>query len=329
MVLEEKKSTLESINGDADIIKQIHVMPQRFYVASKKKNTGLIVIILVGVLLIGGLAAVAVYLNQSLGQARVAAPAVNINAANTNENQNINQNGNMNVDLNANANLNIAVPIATTAPTTTEPIVNENVNTNANTEPIVSPDVGPMAMAYDEDGDKLTALEETLYGTNPKIADSDKDGFADGDELVNGFDPLRANRATLANSGLFAKYSSSLFSIMYPKKWRVKEQSPDKTEILFVAGNGEFVEVLVIDNASKSDLATWYKTEYPTSDFSALTPVTIGAMNGLRSVDSLTYYFLSQNESQVYLINYNVGDSTVLNFGTTFAVMVKNFKMLK
>jgi len=338
MALNNQKMAPSQAAGDSDaaeVIKQIHVMPQRFYVSPKKKNVGLIIIVLVGVLLIAGLVAIAVYLNQSLGKAQVQAPAINETNANANVDTNLNENANVNVEINANqnANFDIAVPIATNTPeiSTTSPAVNDNVDTSVNTNvaPIVNPASQPLPTAYDEDGDKLTALEEALYGTDPKNSDSDKDRFTDGDELLNGYDPLRGNRATLANSGLISSYTGNLFSIMYPKKWRIKEQSLDKSEVLFVAGNGEFVEVLVVDNPNKFDLETWYKDSYPTSDFSALIPVTIGTINGLYSSDGLTYYFLSKDQNRVYLINCNIGDSTILNFSTTFTVMVKSFKMLE
>ncbi len=43
------------VNSKLD--QQIHVMPQRFYIRPKKKHSGLIIIISVGVLLIGGFCA--------------------------------------------------------------------------------------------------------------------------------------------------------------------------------------------------------------------------------------------------------------------------------
>jgi len=44
----------------------------------------------------------------------------------------------------------------------------------------------------DSDCDGLTNAEEKLYGTAPKNADTDGDGYSDGVEIKSGYDPLKA-----------------------------------------------------------------------------------------------------------------------------------------
>lgn len=41
----------------------------------------------------------------------------------------------------------------------------------------------------DEDEDGLTAKQETEYGTDPMMADTDGDGYSDGDEVESGYNP--------------------------------------------------------------------------------------------------------------------------------------------
>ncbi|MFH1661936.1 MAG: hypothetical protein ABIA02_02475 [Candidatus Falkowbacteria bacterium] len=43
----------------------------------------------------------------------------------------------------------------------------------------------------DTDGDLLSDKREEELGTNPNNPDSDGDGFMDGVEVANGFDPLK------------------------------------------------------------------------------------------------------------------------------------------
>ena len=77
----------------------------------------------------------------------------------------------------------------------------------------------------DTDGDGLSNSEEALYGTNPRKADTDRDGLSDGDEvyiyftdptlddtdgdgnldgdeIINGTDPLVANALDSDGDGL-------------------------------------------------------------------------------------------------------------------------------
>ena len=43
----------------------------------------------------------------------------------------------------------------------------------------------------DPDQDELVNFEEFRLGTNPVVSDTDTDGYSDGDEVKNGFDPLK------------------------------------------------------------------------------------------------------------------------------------------
>ncbi len=57
------------------------------------------------------------------------------------------------------------------------------------TETIIKERVGEV-IAKDSDNDGITDYDEVnLYDTDPSIADSDQDGFADGAEILSGFDP--------------------------------------------------------------------------------------------------------------------------------------------
>lgn len=53
----------------------------------------------------------------------------------------------------------------------------------------------------DDDIDGLTAAEESFYGTDPGVADTDGDGFNDGEEVRAGFDPLGPGKLDSDNDG--------------------------------------------------------------------------------------------------------------------------------
>lgn len=66
-------------------------------------------------------------------------------------------------------------------------------------EPSAEPD--PASAVLDDDQDGLTAAEERFYGTDPDVADTDGDGFNDGEEVRAGYDPLGPGKLDSDNDG--------------------------------------------------------------------------------------------------------------------------------
>jgi len=320
-----KKKKVPEPAVDPQLAKQIHVMPRHFYLAPKKKRSGLTLIIIVGVLLIGGLVAVAFYLNQSLEESAKPTAANSNQAVNTDANDisaNANQAGSSLTNQNQNLSANLNTQAATTTIATTTAGLNANLNANIDLNPAAA------LLSTDKDNDGLTLAEENLYGTNPEINDSDGDGYTDGFELLNGYNPKRPVE-TLATAGLFISYNHPLYSMVYPKSWNLNEQDGEKTEVLFTASSGEFIEVLVIDNIGRLSLADWYRQQFPNSDLEELRAVEINNLAGFRQADDLSFYLTAKdNQDKIFLITYNIGESAAGNFMTTFEVMVKNFKLL-
>ncbi|MBW8042491.1 MAG: S8 family serine peptidase [Planctomycetes bacterium] len=72
----------------------------------------------------------------------------------------------------------------------------------------------------DTDGDWLTAIQESLYGTHPNLPDTDGDGLADGLEILGGTDPLAADP---------------------PRVWHVPTDSVTIQQALFFSRPGETI----------------------------------------------------------------------------------------
>lgn len=78
---------------------------------------------------------------------------------------------------------------------TTEPVPSD-------TEPVDPPvDVDAGDATLDIDADGLTAAEEGFYGTDETVADTDGDGYSDGEEVRAGFDPLGPGKLDSDNDG--------------------------------------------------------------------------------------------------------------------------------
>ena len=311
----KKKPAVETI--DPTVIERIHVMPARFYAASpKKRSTITVILIVVGVLLLAVLAGLAYVFFKPQTPSQ---PAANQNA---NVSQPVNQNGNTNqpaANQNQNLNTNTSEPIVpTTTPTSTNANVNTNTNTNTSGQPLTR---GP-----DADSDGLTTAEETLYGTDPLNQDTDFDTYADGSELLNGYDPTR-QAASLAGSSLIKTYQQAQYSISYPATWQVQTLATDGSETVFRDPSGEFVEVILVSNPQGLPLEQWYLGSFG-SEADGVTPVTVGALDGLRSADGRNYYFITAADpTTVYLVTYNIGTMSQINFLLTFNLMLKSLTL--
>ncbi|MFO0705055.1 MAG: hypothetical protein U0517_03805 [Candidatus Andersenbacteria bacterium] len=67
----------------------------------------------------------------------------------------------------------------------------------------------------DKDKDGLSDLEERLYHTNPESADTDGDGFKDGQEVENGYDPAsKLSAGDTPNASGSGSASASLLSLL-------------------------------------------------------------------------------------------------------------------
>jgi len=317
----------------------IHVMPPKFqkYLAVKKRGLGRFILVLVIIFLVlGGLAFGAFYYLMPMQKAPVQLPKLNLNQAppvNLNQNLNLananqNVNANLNENVNANANQNVNANENVNVNANENVNLNENTNLNLNAAP-------PVALNYassvDSDNDQLTDEEEDLYGTEKRKPDTDEDGYIDGQELINLFNPKAAGASFLATSGLVNQYTNPIFNyeILHPSAWLARPTDQSLSEVIFQSTTGEYIEVLVQDNPDKLDLVQWYLKQSPLADLNQLKrQVTKQGYDELISPDQLTHYLVDKNNpDKVYVLSYNIGNKTRVNFLTTFQTMLASFKL--
>lgn len=126
-----------------------------------------IILIVITVVVLGALIGGGIWLVYSL----------DLFGSKTNANANANTNGavlNGNANKKLNANVNSGKVNA-----------NANGNTNKTLKIITN-----AANTVDEDHDGLSGDQELQYGTDPNNPDTDTDGYTDGDEVKNGYNPI-------------------------------------------------------------------------------------------------------------------------------------------
>ena len=96
----------------------------------------------------------------------------------------------------------------------------------------------------DPDGDGLTSLEERARGTNPCEADSDLDGFADGDEVKLGSDPLDTQKQPLPDLLYIAENEVDLGSCHNPLTQIINVRTTSSTITWAVHADSPWIEAM-------------------------------------------------------------------------------------
>lgn len=215
-------------------------------------------------------------------------------------------------------------PTNTTPPVTTPPVNTPPVNTPPVTTPPFS---GQLTPGRDSDSDGLTDVEEALYGTNPRLPDTDADSFLDGNEVFHGYDPLGVAPSTLLTSGLAKPYTDGIYSMLYPSAWSLNTVAGQPTAAVFTVPSGETVTVATEAKDPSMSLSDWFATANPGVSAANLTDSkSLSGYEMLVSRDQLTAY-LDLGDS-VVTVTYAAGVKPTIDYLTTFQMMVNSVHKL-
>ena len=282
-----------------------------------KKTLLIIVLIVLGVAILGagGYYVLTVVLKPSAEPVPISQPVIaNLN---NNVNNNTNKETNTSPDENLNENLN------TNENTNEDAEGNENTNTETNTNTNTSK-IPANAPTKDSDNDGLTDVEEELYGTKINKPDTDDDGFLDGEEVKNGFNPTGEGKIIKSDKVTIYENNEFGYSVYYPIAWIAEAlNEEDAREVLFTSDTGEFMEVIVQDNPNGQTVEAWYKSQFPEYTLDELKTLTINENPAILSEDGYTVYWSTDN--YIYALTYRYGTKKEVNFLTTFEMMYKSF----
>ncbi|MEI6627659.1 MAG: hypothetical protein WCL61_03625, partial [bacterium] len=144
------------------------------------------------------------------------------------------------------------------SPATTTEVVATSTSTVATSTievapPVVSPSTPPI-LAMDSDVDNLTDIEEGIISADPNNPDTDGDTYKDGDELINGYNPLLAGSSDSAKlssavfmNGFTTNFVTDNFRVLYFHNWQVNAIAATK-QLFITTNTGEIIKVSIKDN---------------------------------------------------------------------------------
>ena len=186
-------------------------------------------------------------------------------------------------------------------------------------------------MSSDSDIDGLTTEEEKIYGTKVDKPDSDEDGYKDGSEVVNGYNPM--GEGNIEDSEFAEVYNNeeNNYTLIYPTQWITESIDADGKNIVFtpneMASAGEFIEVIVEANPYGFSAQEWYLDQNKDYVASQVDEIEVSGLDAVLSVDGYTVYFANSN--YIYAITYNFGSKDKVDFISTYKMMYKSFKLQK
>ena len=217
----------------------------------------------------------------------------------------------------------VAVPTLT--PEVVEPAPDAPISEPA-VSPTVTPDVPPVSEPFsDSDNDKLTFAEEELYHTQATTPDTDADGFLDGHEVVNLYNPsgIAPEKLEIAKLVVRAINTTYGYEILYPSAWQAPEDFGAR-EIVF-SENGDSITVSVIDNRGSVTLTDWALQNFGKT-FSAWTSNKAG-LTGLFGETESGLRAAFEGRGRIYLFQYTSAAPERPIYRTTFEMMLNSFRV--
>ncbi len=202
---------------------------------------------------------------------------------------------------------------------------------NATSTPITPPPPPPTVANLDVDADQLTADEENIYNTDPNDEDSDNDGFKDGVEITNLYNPSSTS-GQLLDSGLVSIYNSAgySYSVFYPTSWVVEAIDEEDKQIVFLSDTetGEFISVQIFTNDFALTMSDWRDRVGVDSQWVGYTLGKKQKLTAYKTTDGNHVLFVKDGSgSSAYLISHNIEQGEQKHFNITFEMMLSSFEI--
>lgn len=320
----------------------IHAMPKNFLGPAKgkhgnTKSTGIIILAVGIVLLIGLFAGFYYYISHSDNSEDLLIREVETEATvspvaptpslvttpqpRTEEINDLNQEG---ADLTATEDTSPEAIISDTAAEIDDSPAATSSEDSPST-PVVEPIITKPAADSDQDG--LSDAEEKILGTNILNSDSDGDSFDDFSELNNLYNP--AGEGQILTNPNIQRYANAEFNytLYYPKLWQWETIGGDDS-VLFKLENNQFIQVITQVNTAKQTLEEWYIEQFIGQPITPQQKIYKKGWTGITSADGLIIYLMHPAGSHIFTITYNIGLTSITDYKNIFSMMVESMEII-
>lgn len=180
--------------------------------------------------------------------------------------------------------------------------------------------------SLDSDLDGLSDAEEIVLETSTSTPDTDGDGYLDGVELLNLYDPASTTSLTANPNIQFYENKTFNYSLLYPKAWPPSLNGGDDS-IMFKTGDNQFFQIIAQANAAKQPLDQWYIEQLATAAINDSDRVYGSNWQGIKNLDGLTLYLTDAKQDYIFTLAYNPGENNILDYIDMFGMMMKSFTL--
>lgn len=182
----------------------------------------------------------------------------------------------------------------------------------------------------DTDRDGLSNAEEIFYHSGQTQPDTDKDGFLDGHEVINLYNPSGNAPERLEEAGLAQRFVNQEggYRLLIPVEWTAQTTVGSTTISIIDQGGQAVFKVDINDNPQGVNLEEWYKglSESGQTQVTAWTTNKSG-LRGILGGNRISGYFAKGNNI-VFALEYAFGSSPG-PYHSTFEMMLNSFTILE
>ncbi len=161
-----------------------------------------------------------------------------------------------------------------------------------------------------------------MLTTVPNNPDTDNDGFLDGHEAVNLYNPAGFQPERLLDAGLVRQYQDTpqRLSFVYPSPWSVTSADDTGKDVTVTSLTGETFTLTVIANEKNQTLENWYQELNATTGPEFSKVITKAGINGILTTDGRSAFFA--HDHSIIAIRYNTSAEGPLLYPHLFEMML-------